>query len=197
MLNKTKTLYSGLSNLGKISLWAAIGVVIFGSMITSAAPNDQSYLHQPSDKIAADGQESREEKKLENMHVEISFDKTEIKDNNLESGKTILRTAGENGLKVVTYEVIYIDGKEIDRRSVKEEIIKEPTTQLIAIGTYIAPAPQPTPRSQPESNCDPNYTPCIPNVRYDLDCTDIDVTVTVIGTDRHRLDRDKDGLGCE
>ena len=54
------------------------------------------------------------------------------------------------------------------------------------------PEPTPTP-----DNCDPNYTPCIPNVSYDLDCGDINFSVRVIGTDRHRFDRDGDGIGCE
>lgn len=58
------------------------------------------------------------------------------------------------------------------------------------------PVPAQTQPSQP-SNCDPNYTPCIPNVSYDLDCGDISTSVTVIGIDKHRFDRDGDGHGCE
>lgn len=65
-------------------------------------------------------------------------------------------------------------------------------------------APQPQPQTQaqaqpaPQNNCDPNYTPCVPNVTYDLDCKDIGFMVHVIGTDRHRFDgKDNDGLGCE
>lgn len=46
-------------------------------------------------------------------------------------------------------------------------------------------------------SCDPNYSPCIPSVSYDLDCADINSPVRVIGTDHHRFDRDKDGFGCE
>jgi len=46
-------------------------------------------------------------------------------------------------------------------------------------------------------NCDPNYVPCVPNVSYDLDCKDVGFRVQVIGYDRHRLDRDGDGYGCE
>lgn len=61
--------------------------------------------------------------------------------------------------------------------------------------TQTAPKPQSTP--QQSGNCDPNYTPCIPNVGYDLNCSDIRKKVQVIGTDRHRLDRDGDGYGCE
>lgn len=50
---------------------------------------------------------------------------------------------------------------------------------------------------QQEDNCDPNYSPCVPNVSYDLDCPDIGFTVRVIGTDVHNFDRDGDGYGCE
>lgn len=47
------------------------------------------------------------------------------------------------------------------------------------------------------SGCDPNYTPCVPNVTYDLDCGDISFSVRVVGSDHHRFDREGDGHGCE
>ena len=76
---------------------------------------------------------------------------------------------------------------------VKEIIKSEPT-----ITPTPAPTPQPTPpKEETKPDCDPNYTPCIPNVSYDLDCGDISISVRVIGTDRHRFDRDGDGYGCE
>ncbi len=51
--------------------------------------------------------------------------------------------------------------------------------------------------STPRSNCDPNYEPCVPDTSYDLDCSDISFSVTVVGSDPHRFDRDGDGYGCE
>ena len=48
-----------------------------------------------------------------------------------------------------------------------------------------------------QSGCDPNYTPCVPLVNYDLDCADIGHSVTVIGGDPHGFDGDGDGYGCE
>ena len=48
-----------------------------------------------------------------------------------------------------------------------------------------------------QSKCSPDYTPCIPNVSYDLDCSDIRERVHVIGTDVYHLDADHDGTGCE
>ena len=47
------------------------------------------------------------------------------------------------------------------------------------------------------SNCNPNYSPCVANARYDLDCSDIGFQVTVKGSDVYRLDSDDDGTGCE
>ncbi len=45
--------------------------------------------------------------------------------------------------------------------------------------------------------CDPNYTPCVPLVSYDLGYKDIGFSVQVIGDDPHGFDRDNDGYGCE
>jgi len=49
------------------------------------------------------------------------------------------------------------------------------------------------------NNCDPSYPDfCIPSPPPDLDCKDIpQKRFTVIGSDPHRFDGDKDGIGCE
>lgn len=41
-----------------------------------------------------------------------------------------------------------------------------------------------------------NYSPALPDIE-DLDCPEIQGTVTVIGEDVYGLDRDNDGIGCE
>ena len=47
------------------------------------------------------------------------------------------------------------------------------------------------------ARCNPNYTPCIPNSRIDLDCADIGRPVRVVGRDVYGVDRDGNGRGCE
>ena len=49
------------------------------------------------------------------------------------------------------------------------------------------------------TNCDPSYpTVCIPSPPPDLDCGEISYTnFKVSGSDSHRFDGDKDGIGCE
>ncbi len=65
---------------------------------------------------------------------------------------------------------------------------------------------QETPKvvSQPKSNCDPNYSGCVP-IASDVDCAGgsgdgpayVSGPITVIGSDIYGLDRDKDGIACE
>lgn len=60
------------------------------------------------------------------------------------------------------------------------------------------PEPEPEPEPQPQqSNCDPNYSPCVPPYPPDLDCSDLGGTYVVTGSDPHGLDRDNDAEGCE
>jgi len=67
---------------------------------------------------------------------------------------------------------------------------------------YVAPTEAPVyeaPVEEPDQGggCNPNYTGCVPNVPYDLDCKDIGYSVQVIGYDQYNLDADNDGWGCE
>ena len=69
------------------------------------------------------------------------------------------------------------------------------------------PTPEPTPATETdttgESDCHPAYSPCLPNLPGDaLNCGHISsslkpVRVLTIGVDPYRLDRDRDGWGCE
>src|SRR5205085_11243243 len=67
-----------------------------------------------------------------------------------------------------------------------------------------ASAPTPSPQPQASSNCDPNYSGCVP-IASDVDCTGgsgngpayVTGPVTVIGHDIYGLDADHDGIGCE
>jgi hypothetical protein len=65
-------------------------------------------------------------------------------------------------------------------------------------------APPPPPPPPPASDCNPNYSGCVPN-DSDVDCAGgsgngpsyVSGPVNVIGSDPYDLDRDGDGLACE
>ena len=140
-----------------------------------------------------------------------------VDDSNLEEGTTKVIQEGREGKKAVTYRVLISGGVEEERERVGEVIVEQPAAKRIAKGTKVAavvtPATTPTPQAPPApvtqqpatqpkaqapaGNCDPNYSPCVPNVSYDLDCADIGFSVTVIGVDKHRFDGNNDGYGCE
>ena len=66
----------------------------------------------------------------------------------------------------------------------------------------VAAAPLPPPGT--DSQCDPNYSPCVP-IASDVDCFGgkgngpayVKGPVRVIGKDIYKLDRDHNGIGCE
>lgn len=55
-----------------------------------------------------------------------------------------------------------------------------------------APVERPT-----HDSCDPNYTGCVPDAGYDVDCDEVNGPVEVIGADVDGLDADGDLIGCE
>jgi micrococcal nuclease len=72
-----------------------------------------------------------------------------------------------------------------------------PTATLAA--TAPSPTPIPAPTAASASNCHPSYPDvCIPPPPPDLDCPQIPFkNIRVLPPDPHRLDGNKDGVGCE
>ncbi len=66
--------------------------------------------------------------------VEIPFVEERIKDYNLTPGLQEVRQLGEVGRKKVTYKTLSVEGKEISREFISEEIISEPVTRIVAVG---------------------------------------------------------------
>lgn len=81
------------------------------------------------------------ETKTESSTHEIPFQTQTVNDNTLAKGTTKVTTQGVNGLEEITYSVTYVDGEETDREIIETVTIKEPVTQVIAQGTYVAPKP--------------------------------------------------------
>lgn len=53
----------------------------------------------------------------------------------LDEGVEVILTAGVDGQKLCTAEVTYIDGEEASRELLTEEVVSEPVTQVVAVGT--------------------------------------------------------------
>ena len=127
----------------------------------------------------------------------IPFKKKTVTDDSLAKGERTVRTAGVNGTRRLVYRVTYLNGVQTAKRMVRQEVAKEPRSQVTAVGTKV---------EEPEQSggCDPNYSGCVP-IASDVDCSGgsgngpeyVDGPIDVIGSDIYRLDADHDGIACE
>lgn len=117
-----------------------------------------------------------------------------VQDSSLSPGTSVTRTECKGGVVAITHEVIKVEGNEISRKVVKEEVTSPPVDKVIAQGPKVQSF---------TSNCTPGYSPCIAP-GSDVDCAGgsgngprYTGPVRVTGPDPYDLDRDGDGYGCE
>ncbi|MFD7161543.1 G5 domain-containing protein [Kribbella sp. NPDC059898] len=127
----------------------------------------------------------------------IPFKKRTVTDDSVPKGEKSVRTVGVDGVRRLTYRVTFVNGVQADKRLIREEVAKEPRTQVTVVGTKVDEPTQ-------SGGCDPNYSGCVP-IASDVDCAGgsgngpeyVQGPIRVIGTDIYRLDADHDGIACE
>lgn len=152
---------------------------------TASAPPSDSPATSPADSPATEVRTVTETRS-------IPFGRRTVNDSSLAKGTSKVRTRGVAGLKRLTYRVTVVNGVQTGKTLLREEIVKQPVTEVVAVGTKA-------------SNCDPNYIwACVP-IASDVDCAGgsgngpayVQGPVKVVGTDIYDLDADGDGIGCE
>ncbi len=179
----------GLSKAGKVA-FAVVGFTAAGAM---AAPATNPVNTDPQVKAEQTSKEPVITTETITETEDIPFSKQTVETSTLPKGVDKLTTAGVNGTRTITYRITKTDGLQTAKDKINTNDTTAPVDEITSLGTYEAPTPPPAPRN----NCDPNYSPCVPLVSYDLDCPDVGFSVTVIGSDPHRFDREGDGYGCE
>ena len=159
---------------------------------------------QQASKIQSNSQDEAEVRPIIKTVIEtqpINYSTKTIQDPSISQGISSVSTKGVLGVKTLTYEVTTLDGKEKVRKLIKEEVTKQPVTEIVNVGTKT----KKTAAAAPKTNCDPNYSgACVP-IASDVDCSSgsgngpayVRGPVKVIGTDIYDLDRDGNGTGCE
>ncbi|MBW3569202.1 G5 domain-containing protein [Candidatus Parcubacteria bacterium] len=74
------------------------------------------------------------EKKIQKVTQTIPYAKQEKIDSDLAPGKSKITQKGMNGTKLLIYEIIYRDGKEISRILKSEVATKQPVPQITSMG---------------------------------------------------------------
>ena len=90
--------------------------------------------------------QTRQEESL----VEIPFETVTIPDANLAEGQTRIVAAGVNGQRRIVTKVSLVNGQEV-REVIEDQVVQNPVSQVIAVGTKkeVQPAPTPVPQAEP------------------------------------------------
>lgn len=102
---------------------------------------DEDDLVSPAREIAVAENEvivvTRVEIREEYKDATIHFATTVNEDDELSWRTKKVTQKGEKGVKRTTYRVSYHNGKEVNRKTLKTETIKEPVTEIVTQGTYV------------------------------------------------------------
>lgn len=90
--------------------------------------------------------QTRQEESL----VEIPFETVTSPDANLAEGETRIVAAGVNGQRRLVTKVLMVNGQEV-REVIEDQVVQNPVSQVIAVGTKkeVQPDPTPVPQAEP------------------------------------------------
>ena len=118
-------------------------------------------LSVPMDTMTSDGMVitiSRSHEMEQTYSVVIPFETVYCYDPSLAEGEQVILTAGVDGQMLCTDTVSYVNGQEVSRKNLTENIIRQKVDQIVAIGTYIADpeqSPLPSEPARPETTGKP------------------------------------------
>ena len=100
--------------------------------------------HVVEEKPVFEKSQTRQEENL----VEIPFETVTSPDANLAEGQTRIVTAGVNGQRRLVTKVSMVNGQEV-REVVEDQVVQNPVSQVVAVGTKKAVALSPDPEVEP------------------------------------------------
>lgn len=71
---------------------------------------------------------------------EIPFDVSRMEDPSLFRGTEVVERAGQSGLRRITYSLVTVNGVRQKPRRIRTEVVREPRTQVVKVGTKPMPA---------------------------------------------------------
>lgn len=204
---------------GVIVLAFAVSLFGFGGVMAATEPESvkaERIVRQQNEEKARQQQAAEKQQKLdedkrkadearrpvvkqESKTEKVAFTSVEEQDASLPKGERRTAVEGVDGERKISYDVTYENGNEIKRVETASVIAKEPTTKVVKVGTYVAPAPAPARQAQPSQ---PAAGSGAGASIYYRNCTAARAAGAAPvysgqpGYGRH-LDRDNDGVGCE
>jgi 3D (Asp-Asp-Asp) domain-containing protein len=89
----------------------------------------------------------------------IPFETTYCYDPSLADGEEKVLTAGVDGQLLCTATVTYVDGVEVNRVVLSQNVVRQPVNAMIAVGTYLEQAAPETEPTEPPTTVPPTEAP--------------------------------------
>jgi hypothetical protein len=172
----------------RLPMWAQVGIPILIALfiIGAATGNDDSGGSGPSD------QQSQQV-----AHLKAQLERERAK---ASAERRLARKAAEAKKRAQAKARHARVVAAAKAKAAREVAAEEAATSRAVEAEEEAAASQAVEEESSEatnSECDPNYTGCVPDTGSDVDCAEVPETVEVIGSDVDGLDADGDGVGCE
>lgn len=138
---KLTRLHTGLAMGGLVLLFFVLTGVTAPPAQPTASHTTATLNVQTQAKTKADAVVVRQESETKS----VAYTTQTQDDSTLPQGQTKVIQAGVDGTETLTYNVTYTNGQQTSKTLVSDVVTTPPTSEILANGTYVAPAPQPTP----------------------------------------------------
>lgn len=169
VLHKGRTIYATTYGESVGSLLSRLNLIL----------EAEDILSVPHDTATYDGMVltiSKTGKTEETYTVAIPYETVYCYDASLPEGEEVVLTPGVDGQLLCTAVVNYLDGKEVSRTILSEDVIRQPVNAVVARGTYVdepeqvpmptepKPTQPPVPQPKPTEPAPTQPKPTQPNV---------------------------------
>jgi hypothetical protein len=126
----------------QVAAGATVQQVLDKAGITLAtADRVEPALYTVLDRSGASVQVVRVKEEFTVEEAIIPFERRMLQTESLPQQQELLAQRGENGLKEITYRIVYEDGVPVSRRAVNEQVVKEATPEILMVGIQAPFAP--------------------------------------------------------
>lgn len=126
---------------GTKTTYSVLATSVGEALAEAGVPLDEDDMVQPNkETVASRGvvvTVTRVEIKEQIVEKAVAFEKKTNEDGELSWRKNVVTQKGEKGLDRLVYRVSSHDGKEVNRKLLRTERVKEPVTEIVTQGTYV------------------------------------------------------------
>lgn len=138
MVDGTESKYLMTASYDPRAIAEAAGITVYDGDEITAVDNSANFMATGA---TATYRITRNGGRTITVEEAIPYTEETVADASMNVGESKVTQVGEDGRKTYTYQVNFVDGKEVSRELISEAVTKEPVKQIIAQGAKTSVAP--------------------------------------------------------